>query len=529
MVKFNVPQPLWFISIILSSTLLFYMVFMGVYVSLVSIVVVLVSYGIFGFEWATLIYALSTFVLFAYEFGFNGWNVFSMITILCIFEFVSLVYWVFFNPLNLKVSFIYDLVFLELSASSLLSSLSPMVLVFMLYFWILKPVLSLFNIRFGGLTINDWFSRKSVMDLAIISFSLAISIVASIYPYIPSLNPNFYPVGVDFRYYEEALRGFEVNPWSVFEFFGGSRPLLIVFLYFFKCLFGFDVRTAVTFAPIILNPLLVFSIFMVVWRGFGDLRLASISALFTSMGFKITVNMYSYFLANIFALIVIFFSLSLLFTYFNSKSRVVLILAVALYNMALLIHPWTYIQFSASLALFLLYSIFKFKFRGFIRVLRGYHSVVLMLAPSIPLTLILLILGGSQFWIIYGLIKTFNLGNLYNYWYNSFFIGFILYGGFQLNFFTLISAFIALLTSSRGVCDDILRFTIITSSIIYPFLDGMLQSRVLFNLPLEVYSAVLVYWLSNARSIGIRMRSSIISLIVLSQLNYLFRCLANVI
>jgi hypothetical protein len=57
----------------------------------------------------------------------------------------------------------------------------------------------------------------------------------------------------------------------------------------------------------------------------------------------------------------------------------------------------------------------------------------------------------------------------------------------------------------------------------------MLQSRVLFNLPLEVYSAMLVYWVSISRGIGSRMRSSIISLAVLSQLNYLFRCLANVI
>jgi len=527
MVRFNAPQPLWSISIILSSTLIFYMALRGVYASLALIIVASASYIIFGFGWATLIYAFSVLVLFVYEFGFDGWTVLSMIIILCIFEFISLVYWIFLNPLGFKVPLIYDLAFLELSSSSLLSSLSPMVLVFTLFFWILKPVLSLFNIRFRGLIINGWFSRKPFMDFAILSLSIAISIVASIYPYIPSLNPNFYPVGVDFRYYEEALWGFEVNPWSAFKFFGGSRPLLIPLLYLFKCLFGFDVRTAVTFAPIILNPLLVFSIFMVVWRGFGNLRLASVSALFTSMGFKIVVNMYSYFLANVSALIFIFFSLSLLFVHLDSKSRVALVLAVALYSMALLIHPWTYIQFSGSLALFLLYSMLKF--RGVVGVLREYYGVVLMLAPSIPMALILLILGGSQFWIIYGLFRALNLGNLYNYWYNSFFIGFILYGGFQLNFFTLTSALIALLIPSCGVCDDILRFTVIASSIVYPFLDGMLQSRVLFNLPLEVYSAMLVYWLSISRGIGFRMRSSIISLAVLSQLNYLFRCLANVI
>ncbi|MCC6017680.1 MAG: hypothetical protein LM601_01445 [Candidatus Verstraetearchaeota archaeon] len=527
LVRFNAPQLLWFISVIFSSALLLYMVFRGFYASLASIAVALASYAIFGFGWATLIYAFSTFILFLYEFGFDGWTVLSMIIILCIFEFISLVYWVFLYPLNLKVPLIYDLAFLELSSSSLLSSSSPMVLVFMLYFWILKPLLSFLNIRFGGLSIDGLFSRKSIVDFAILSASIVISVAASLYPYIPSLNPNFYPVGVDFRYYEEALRGFEANPWSVFRFFGGSRPLLIPILYVFKCLFGFDVRTTVTFAPIILNPLLVFSIFMVVWMGFGDSRLASISALFTSIGFKISVNMYSYFLANVSALIFIFLSLSLLFLHIHSKSRVALIFAVVLYNLALLIHPWTYFQFSGSLALFLLYSIFKF--RGVVGVLREYYGVFLMLAPSIPLALVLLIPGGSQFWVIYGLFRALNLSNLYNYWYNSFFIGFILYGGFQLNFFTLISALMALLAPSRGVCDDILRFTVIASSIAYPFLDGMLQSRVLFNLPLEVYSAMLVYWVSSSRGIGSRMRSSIISLAVLSQLNYLFRCLANVI
>ncbi|MCX8169147.1 MAG: hypothetical protein N3E39_02900 [Candidatus Methanomethylicia archaeon] len=345
--------------------------------------------------------------------------------------------------------------------------------------------------------------------------------------YIPYINPYFYPVGVDFKWYSDGLIKFESNPISIFDFLGGSRPLLILFLYGFKNLFGFGVKEAVTFFPVILNPLFVISVFLLVWIVFDDLYLASISAFFASMSFKITVNMYSYFLANMTALILIMFGLTFMLIYYKFKFKYALISALIIYNLALLTHPWTYMQFSTSIAFTLLIHLIKFK--SFKKLINEDVALILILLPSIPIAIILLPFGVSQFQFFLETIKTMNFNSLFNFWYNSIFISFLLYGGFQMNIFTFFTAFLALLYPSTGFGDELLRSIVIISSIPYLFIDGSFQSRILFNLPMEIFSSVFLYRIISSESISFKMRSLIFSLAIISQFNYLFRCLANVI
>ncbi|MEM2136986.1 MAG: hypothetical protein QXI93_03415 [Candidatus Methanomethylicia archaeon] len=219
---------------------------------------------------------------------------------------------------------------------------------------------------------------------------------------------------MDFRYYDDALKAFENNPYNIFTVFGGVRPILVLFLYFFKCFSGFGVRETVTFAPVVLNTLFVLSVFLFVWRGFGDIVLASFTAFMAAMSFKITVNMYSYFLANMLALIFIYLALASLMNYMKSKSKLSIIFAVVLFNLALFTHPWTYIQFSAPLALILL--IYAFKFRSFFKVFKDYLGITLIFIPVIPSIILFSIFSGGQIQIILGLMNLVNVSDLHNYW-----------------------------------------------------------------------------------------------------------------
>ncbi|MEM3615428.1 MAG: hypothetical protein QXX09_02140, partial [Candidatus Methanomethylicia archaeon] len=139
------------------------------------------------------------------------------------------------------------------------------------------------------------------------------------------------------------------------------------------------------------------------------------------------------------------------------------------------------------------------------------------------------IFSGGQIQIILGLMNLVNVSNLHNYWQNHFFINFFLYGGFQSNIFTLITALPALFIPSNDFGMLFLKVMVFASSIPYPLMGSGLQSRILFNLPLEILSSFFIYRVYCNETLGNRLRYSLLSFSILSQLNYLFRCLANVI
>jgi len=521
---FELPQIISLIMLFLSSITIIVMFFRGFHKAVLIAPIIPLLYFTLSLDYSILVFSFSTIVLAIFYTRDFPKFIYSIMIVLCIFEGLSLVYWLLLNPLLMKIPLIWDVAYIELLTSSLASSIAPLILIFTLYYWVFKPVIP-FKLKLNHSYPEDLtFNFKSIL---LLSSSLLISIVASIYPYIPSINPNLYPVGVDFKYYSDWLAKFESNPMSIFNVAGGSRPMLIIFLYAFKSLFNFSVKDAVTFFPFILHPLFVASIFLFVFTAFHNIFLASFSALFASMSFKIAVDMYSYFLANMTALILLLLGLTLILKYYEFKSTPIFALALILYNLALLTHPWTYMQFSASIAFMILIKFVKL--RSFKMVVHEYLALILMLSPSIPLALILIPYGVDQFQIFLNTVRAMNINSIFNFWYNSFFITFLLYGGFQMNVFTLTTALLALLYPSSTFGDEILRFMVIASSIPYPFVGGSLQSRILFNLPLEVFSSIFIYRVISSEYIGFKMRLCIFSLAVISQLNYLFRCLANVI
>ena len=73
-------------------------------------------------------------------------------------------------------------------------------------------------------------------------------------------------IGVDYHHYVEAASLVEWNLSQALSLTGGSRPMIFLLISGFQRVHGSDVSVAVKFLPVLLNPLVVLSVFFWRWR-----------------------------------------------------------------------------------------------------------------------------------------------------------------------------------------------------------------------------------------------------------------------
>jgi hypothetical protein len=241
--------------------------------------------------------------------GFRGY-VFWVLVLLTGFEGLALLYWILL-PFGVVLPLAW-LVDLELSLFYVAAYLAPLLVLPLMFMWALRPLVE------WGLG-NKWESEErtalerrglSRRGLLLLALSLFLAVVAALYPYGKVVNPEGFGVGVDFLHYVEEALIFEGDPSYAFRAWGGSRPLIFLVIYGFQRVLGSDAVTAVKFLPVLLNPLIVISTFFLALEVFRDEWMAGWASFFSVCGFHVTVGMYSYFLANMLGLALVFFSLA---------------------------------------------------------------------------------------------------------------------------------------------------------------------------------------------------------------------------
>lgn len=163
-------------------------------------------------------------------------------------------------------------------------------------------------------------------------------------------------MGVDIQAYVEAGEIVECDLSKAFNVMNGSRPLIFSVIYGFQKLLGSDVSTAVRFLPLILNPLILISVFFLAFKTTRDLRLSNWAAFFTACGYHVTVGMYSYLLTNMLALSLIWLSLGFQFRSLRRGCDTSLALASILGVLLVFTHPWTSNQYGVTTILTLITS-----------------------------------------------------------------------------------------------------------------------------------------------------------------------------
>jgi len=448
------------------------------------------------------------------------------------FEILVLSHWAFFTPLGL-ISPARPLAELELALFSLQAPLSPLIALLVIFMWLLKPLLKAasgnLSRRFGRgarqLKKRE-FSYPTFLPRVLLTSALILAVSAAIYPYAPAINPEGRPVGVDFYNYIELMDEVDSDLSSAFRVVDGSRPVLLLLIYGLKSIFHLSTFDAVKYFPAFLNPLLTLTVYFMVHQAADDRGAAGLASLFTALGSSLTVGLYSYFLANMLALSFTYASLSFFFKAWKEERPVFLIPSLALASLAVFTHPWMVIHYLTAMVLTM--SILCAKFI----VIGMYKRELVLTSTYIAVTGLVFLLKTSMFGGIRSLSAAFGAGSQLpcaaEFWGNVMFGFSYLYGGALSNPLLLGLAAIGVYILGVGTLPRTFFYALLASSSLYYLVsDGMMMSRIIYNIPFCAFAGLGALYMLKNFQIKDRTKTVLSAYAVSNLLVYLFRSLAT--
>jgi hypothetical protein len=437
-----------------------------------------------------------------------------------------LLHWIILIPFNIKNP-LESLILIELDFYYFLTYLTPLIILLLLFSWLLKPILTWgWNLKLGKLPYTHhtfkYFNPKALLVLSIL-----LSIISPIYPYLPSINPNNLLIGIDTENYIEWAEVVDTDLSQAFNVWGGSRPLIHIIIFFLKQISRLDSVSIVKYFTILINPLLIISLYFFTYQISQDPKLSSWTAFFAACGHQITINMYSFFLTNMMALTLTFFSLGFLFETFREQNKKSLIASSILGILLVFTHPWTLSQYFSSIALLTGVTIYQTitekKKEHTLRPLISY-LIILVIAEFLK-DQILLGVGGlsatsSSFTGLEGLI---------GFWSHSIFSFQFLYGGLTSNIILIGLAIVGiLLLNHKEIYGRYLIILTAITSIAFLLGTETIKSRLFFNLPIALFAA-LGFLQINERIKELTLRNLFIFFIVSAMVVNLLRSLAMIV
>jgi len=496
--------------------------FLGVFVS--SVVTLFVHF-LFGFEAAVAVFSFIQVVWALHRFVDLGEFLSWLLILMTGFEGVALIHWALL-PFGVVSPFTW-FADLEMTLFYVAAHLAPLIVLLIMCVWFLRPLSNylgfdkVLKLESGNYT--NIGNNSGVNHLLILGLAIFFAVIGALYPYSPAINPSSVPVGVDVHWYVEWMAEVEKNLYSAFTVERGSRPVILLLIYAIEHVFKVGVSEIVKFFPVLLNPLLVLSVYFMVSQASQDLEFAAISSLLTGLGTNITVGMYAYFLANTLGLVFLFSAFGFLFNALRTKNDIYLISASVFGSLAVFTHPWTFVQYYVVTALFLLYRYFIEK-RS-----EGCLTVLMYLCATGLADLF------KGFWVDglagFGSIAANppQLVSVLNFWDNNIF-------AFRQRFGGLLSVTILFCIAAYGVyklkrSDSFhifLTILLVVSSFYYFMADGVIQSRILYNIPFGVFTALGVVSILRCK-INNDFKKIFISFLFLYMVVYMLQSMGNII
>jgi len=292
------------------------------------------------------------------------------LTILCLVEAAPVFYW-FSSSINPLSNFGESSSILETNLTYSFYGLSLLFLLMLLFSWVWVPtgslILSRFRVQQGGLTSRPEvepkkFERRIVA--ACVDLLAIIGVVVFFYPYMAGqtwlvgsdVYPNYYyPLSeVSSLPPVEALTSL-VNFSSLKSAwqYHAYHPAYVAILYFVKFATGASPFVVVKFAPLVFAILLSVTTFWLLLDSFGDLKLALTGGVCTLFWIPATLGIFSALQSNWAALVLwTLYLLVMLRRLRRGGGRVNLLLQFVLSFGILVIHPWTWGVFAATLIIF---------------------------------------------------------------------------------------------------------------------------------------------------------------------------------
>ena len=415
----------------------------------------------------------------------------------------------------------------EFSIHFLFVPFAPLIICLGLFAWILRPLVNQLELSFSfpqdsGTSIGSLLSPR-----IIVIFSIIISFQASLFPYLPGVNPGFELVGADIDTFLSEYEWVREDIWRAFQIREGSRPLFYLFLYCFQGLTGFSSSNSIRFLPSLLYPLLVLATYFIARSIFEDDWIGVYAAFFTVTGIQVSVATYSYYQTNILGLIFQYTSLGLFFRSIKNRRLEQFILSLVFGGFTVFTHPWTFVQFITVFfvlwgSTFLNFPLLsKFRFKSDIRYVSAY--ILFLGIVELFKSLVLQDVGGAS--VSSTLLKSFLFNPMS--WIPSLIGMTVLYDGMISNYLLFGLSAVGLWgfePESDG--EKYLWGLLILSSLFFVSSDELLMSRILFYLPVGVFSAGGLGQLVNHVQFE-RNKNISLALIVIIQLVYLLRSLVH--
>lgn len=465
-----------------------------------------------------------------YDRDFGGFFFWGFL-LLSLVEGLALLHWLVFVPMG-WASPVEGVALLETGLFYISGYLAPLLVLPFLFMWALRPLVSwLWHVESNSRMIARSEMRISKRAFLFLVFSLLIGVLAALYPHISTINPKEVAVGVDYVSYVEHAELVEHNISRSMEMMGGTRTPIFLLIFYIQKFFGSDASFTVKFLPVLLNPLLVVSVYFLASELFRDSWAAAWAAFFTASGIQVTVGMYTYFLTNLLGLIFILFSLGLLFKALRLGCWRYLVFSCLAGGLLAFTHPWSFVQYFAvtvfSLGV-LWYAARNNECSTNFRMIFVYLAA-LAISDVLKTTFFEYYIGRGVGGVYAASTAVKMISGLSEFWYSSIFSFRLLFGGTlsSVALFSLSAVGISLL----GLYSYSEAFFVsipFVSSILFLIGDETIKSRILFNIPFGLYAACGFLWLLKQEGVE-KFNSVLTSFIFLSMLVYLFRSLGNLV
>jgi len=378
------------------------------------------------------------------------------------------------------------------SVHHVLRRVFPVLVLPFLFFWAVKPVIGL-RFRLPELKVGELgFDRFSKVLLV---FSLFLSVYAAVYPYFPTVNLSGVDFGVDLPHYMQWFM-VEDTGSGLTSGVGAQRPFFFLFVYGFRWATGLGTYSALQLLPVLLNPLFVLASCYFSWEIFRNSRVAAWCAFLSATGMTVTVGLFSYFLSNLLALSIVFFSLGLLFRAMRMGDPGLLGAASLAGGLLVYTHPWTMDQLLAGLVPVIVLILYRKDPQYVERALYlgGYLGVV-----GVAEVVKILFLGGGG-GVAAASTAVSGFLDLSEIWSSLFFCFPYIYSGFISNLVFLVLATIGVyMLKVDDVSGRWLWFMVSLSSVVYFVSFETIKSRILYNIPFGFFGALGVFWVCERR------------------------------
>ena len=443
----------------------------------------------------------------------------GVIISLSMIEVSALLHWVISVPLGTSSPF-EKVARIEMGLFYLTGRIAPFIALLLMLLWLITSLKKFSLLRDPNVNEQEGEIKYQKYLLILI---LILGFFAPLYPYLPNVNPLNRDVGRDIPSYLKKMESFgDYNQVLV----NNPRPVVHLLILCFQRLSGLNLISAIRYLPTLLVPLLVGSSYFLSSQFYTNKSVPIWTAFLTVCGVQVLVGIYSHFISNMLALSMVFLSLGFLFKALKHTSHASLLMAAFSGGLIVFTHPWTYDHYMVAvlpLAVLVVYD-------ALIRKI-NYNELKLII-------IYVLLIGFAE------LIKVFvfkgmggvgasntaigGITGLTNFWNASKFIFHILYGGLLSNTLFLCLAVLGFffLSNNKGPPASFFTFFMAITSILYLISNGTIKSRLLYNVPLQLFSSYGFIWMRDGMRVG-HLKKSFTYFVVLSSLVYLFRSLAN--